>query len=415
MLSVRNAEAIVLDCVQPLTTVETIPLARVRDRILAETLISPLEFPHWDNSAMDGYAVRYSEARNCPISLPISMEISAGMMPSVPLQPGTAARIFTGAMLPEGADTVVMQENTERNEDTVTIYSPPAASGAFVRTRGSFLAVNRPFLKAGTILQAPEMAAIAAMGIAEVSVYRRCRVAIISTGDELLPLGEPLPGGKIYDSNQYALLGFVRQMAAKPIVYGIVPDDRQQLQETMQAAISNADIVLSTGGVSVGSRDYVEEILGDLGGDIKIRAVAIKPGKPVTVATFSRSNSNLQSESVIYFGLPGNPVSALVTAWRFVRPAIAKLSGRDEMNWCLPWIDAVTQHNLKSDGKRETYLWGKTVINNGNYEFAPLSHGHNSGDAIGLIGANALAVVPIGQTSIAAGTKVRLLLIRSSV
>jgi molybdopterin molybdotransferase len=176
MLSVRNAEAIVLDCVQPLTTVETIPLARVRDRILAETLISPLEFPHWDNSAMDGYAVRYSEVRNCPISLPVSMEISAGMMPPSPLQPGTAARIFTGAMLPEGADTVVMQENTERKGDTVTIYSPPAAGGAFVRTRGSFLAANRPFLKAGTILQAPEMAAIAAMGGSK-------RISALSGGD----------------------------------------------------------------------------------------------------------------------------------------------------------------------------------------------------------------------------------------
>ncbi|WP_295613702.1 gephyrin-like molybdotransferase Glp [Chamaesiphon sp. GL140_3_metabinner_50] len=410
MLSVSKSEQIILDLVRPLSEVEPVDLALATGRILATEIVSQLDFPHWDNSAMDGYAVKFADVRSStpkhPITLEVVAEIPAGCQPQREIQSGEAARIFTGAIVPAGADTIVMQEHTQRvQKNFVKIQIAPTAK-SFVRQRGAYARIGDPLLAAGTILNPPEIAILAATGSSQVAVYRRPRVAILSTGDELVMPHEPLKPGQIVDSNQYALAAFVHQAGGIPICMGIIPDDRAKLTAAMSEAIESADLVLSTGGVSVGDYDYVEAILSELGGDIRIRAVAIKPGKPLTVAKFNRDN-----RTVVYFGLPGNPVSALVSCWRFVRSAMAKLSGLPPAAWQPCWSEALTTQDLTADGQRETYLWGKWELIDGKYYFSLAGGSHSSANLVNLAGTNALAVVPVDTMLVPAGSSVKVLVL----
>ncbi|MBW4488730.1 MAG: molybdopterin molybdotransferase MoeA [Trichocoleus desertorum ATA4-8-CV12] len=412
MLPVKQAEALILDLVSPLSThnphqtTEVLDLLSASGRILAAPVTSALDFPHWDNSAMDGYAVRFADVRSCsaeqPVTLEIVEEIPAGYQPQKLVQPGQAARILTGAMMPAGADTVVMQERTQRQGDRVTILEAPEFQ-AFVRQRAAFYQAGTPLLQPGISLNAPEIAVLAAAQCAQVTVYRQLRVAILSTGSELVAPDQPLQPGQIVDSNQYALAALVKQMGAEPVLLGVVPDEPEALKQAIAQAIATVDVVLSSGGVSVGDYDYVDEILAALGAEIHIRAVAVKPGKPLTVAT--AISESAQPRSVLYFGLPGNPVSALVTFWRFVQPALRKLSGLAS-GWEPTFIKARTHQNLRSDGKRESYLWGHLQLVNGEYEFRLAGGSHSSGNLINLAQTNSLAVLPVGQTAIAAGAEV---------
>jgi molybdopterin molybdotransferase len=410
MHPVSQAEQIILDLVRSVTETESIDLTLATGRILATSIVSRLDFPHWDNSAMDGYAVKFADVRSStpkhPVTLEVVEEIPAGYQPQREIQSGEAARIFTGAILPAGADTIVMQEHTQRvQKNFVKIQIAPTAR-AFVRQRGEYARIGDPLLAAGTVLNPPEIAILAATGCSQVQVYRRPRVAILSTGDELATPNQTLKPGQIVDSNQYALAAFVEQAGGVPICMGIVPDERDKLTAAMSEAISSADFVLSTGGVSVGDYDYVEAILAELGGDIQIRAVAIKPGKPLTVAKFER-----ESHPVVYFGLPGNPVSALVSCWRFVRAAMAKFSGLPESKWQPNWIEAITTQDLTADGKRETYLWGKLELIDGQYHFSLAGGTHASANMINLAGTNALAVIPVDTTMILDRSPVRVLML----
>lgn len=412
MLPVTQAEALILDLVSPLSdsslnqNTEVLDLISASGRILATAVTSALDFPHWDNSAMDGYAVRFADVESCspehPVTLKIVEEIPAGYQPQQTVQPGQAARILTGAMMPLGADTVVMQERTQRQGDRITILAAPEFQ-MFVRHQGAFYQAGTPLLQPGIQLNAPEIAVLAAAQCAQVTVFRRVRVAILSTGSELVAPDQPLQPGQIVDSNQYALAALVKQMGAEPVLLGVVPDEPEALKQAIAQAIATADVVLSSGGVSVGDYDYVDEILANLGAKIHIRAVAIKPGKPLTVATFAAEST--QTRSVLYFGLPGNPVSALVTFWRFVQPALRKLSGLAQ-SWEPTFVKALTQQDLRSDGKRESYLWGHLQLVNGDYEFRLAGGSHSSGNLINLAQTNGLAVLPVGQTAIAAGAAV---------
>jgi molybdopterin molybdotransferase len=402
MLTTIEAEAIILDLVSPFTAkqdTEVVSLQTATGRILAEAIVSKADFPYWDNSAMDGYAVRYEDVRHCPVTLQVVGEIPAGVNPSFYIKPGQAARIFTGAMLPEGSNTIVMQEQTQREGDEVKILTAPQFQ-EFVRQRGAFYRAGMPLLEAGTLIGAAEIAAIATAQYIELSVYRRPCVAILSTGDELITPDRTLEPGKIIDSNQYALASFVGAHGGLPIGLGIVPDNPEALTSKMSEAINSADIVLSTGGVSVGDYDYVDRILAELGGKIHVNSVAVKPGKPLTVATFNNS--------CLYFGIPGNPVSALVSCWRFVLPALKKLSGRKD-DWQPKFIKAVTCDRLTAGGSRETYLWGKLTVIEGEYRFNPARGGHNSGNLVNLAGCNALAVLPIDCRQIAEGETVMIM------
>ena len=415
MLPVKEAESVILGLVQPFDQqldTEVVDLSAATGRILAAPVTSELDFPHWDNSAMDGYAVRYTDVQSCnadyPAVLEIVEEIPAGYQPQCSIQPGQAARILTGTCMPQGADTVVMQERTKREENHVFILEAPQPQ-AFVRHRGAFYQARMPLLKPGITLGAPEIAVLAAAQCTKLPVYRRPRVAILSTGNELVTPEQPLQPGQIVDSNQYALAALVTQMGGVPQPLGIVPDEPEALKSAIAQAVSWADIVLSTGGVSVGDYDYVDQILAELGAEIHIRSVAVKPGKPLTVATFNPLTKGESKRPVLYFGLPGNPVSALVSCWRFVQPAMKKLSGLPPEAWEPMFVQAQTCHDLRSDGRRESYLWGRLLLNAGVYEFHLAGGSHSSGNLINLAQTSGLAVVPIGQTFIPAGEPVQVL------
>jgi molybdopterin molybdotransferase len=418
MILATEAETIILDLIKPFTQqdLETVDLDNANGRILATAITGKLDIPHWDNSAMDGYAVRYEDVRDCstknPVVLEIVEEIAAGDRPKLEIKSGQAARIFTGGMLPAGADTIVIQENTEAetgrvrasrdassrdSSDFVKILAAPQPQ-EFVRHQGAFYQAGMPLLESGIVLGAADLAVIATAQCTELPVYRRPRVAILSTGDELVPPDRPLQPGQIVDSNQYALASFVASNGGIPIKLGIAPDRPEVLKQRISQAIASADLVLSTGGVSVGDYDYVDPILTELGGELNIRAVAVKPGKPLTVAKFPHC---------VYFGIPGNPVSALVSCWRFVEPALRKLSGQKSF---LPtFVRARTSDRLVGAGKRETYLWGKLHLVDGEYEFTLAGGSHSSGNLINLAQTNGLAVIPLGQKAIAPGESIRVM------
>ena len=399
MLSVKDAETIIFNAVQPLNQerdIEIVDLLTAFQRILATPVISSLDFPHWDNSAMDGFAVRYEDVQNSnsenPTILEIVEEIPAGYQPQITIKEGQAARIFTGAIMPKGADTVVMQEKTNLQENQVFILATPQPQ-EFVRHQGDFYQAGKELLPAGIPLNPAEIAILAAAQLPKISVFRRPRVAIFSSGDELVTPEQILKPGQIVDSNQYALAALVKELGAEVLMLGIVKDDQNALTEIINYAINNSDIVLSSGGVSVGDYDYIDQILASLGAKIHFRAVQMRPGKPLTFATFPNS---------LYFGLPGNPVAALVTFWRFVQPTIKKLSGMNT-GWEAKLLKVKSHSELKSNGKMETYIWGNLNLNDGIYEFHQTSGNLNSGNLINLSQTNALAILPVGKTLIKPG------------
>ncbi|WP_088892807.1 molybdopterin molybdotransferase MoeA [Leptolyngbya ohadii] len=413
MLTAQEAESLILQLTQPLDPKddrETVDLSAAADRILAAPVSGTQDFPHWDNSAMDGYAVRYGDvaqgSTENPVTLDIVDEIPAGSTPKKTIQVGQAARIFTGSMLPPGADTIVMQEDTQREGDWVKILTSPKPQ-AFVRHRGAYYQAGQPLLQAGIRLSGADIAVLATAQCLQVPVYRSPNVAILSTGNELVSPGQPLQPGQIVDSNQAALAALVARTGAKPICLGIVPDQPEILKAKMAEAIASADLVLSSGGVSVGDYDYVDRILAELGAEIHVRSVAVKPGKPLTVATFPKANSN---RPVLYFGLPGNPVSSLVSFWRFVQPALRKLSGLRD-GWEPAIVQSKTLQDLRSDGKRESYVWGQVRLTKGEFSFEIAGGSQSSGNLINLAQTTGLAILPIGQTAIAAGESVSLLLV----
>lgn len=417
MLSVAETEKIILDLVKPFDPEidsEILPLSQAIARILAEDINSALDFPHWDNSAMDGYALRYADLADLPeLKLAIaSEEIPAGIAIAKSLRQGECIRIFTGGMLPNGADTVIMQEDTEHTNNFLQLKVKPI-QGEYVRRKGEFIQAGTTLVKAGTKLGATEIGALASARCQTVKVYRQPKIAIISTGTELLSLdsSQPIQLGQIIDSNLYALSALIDQAGAIAIPLGAVRDDPSELQKIIQQAIASADIVISTGGVSVGDYDYVDTILEKMGADIHVRSVAIKPGKPLTFASLTQSlNVNRSEGKVLYFGVPGNPVSAMMSFWRFIRGAIAKLNGSNPTYWYPQLIKAITTEDLHSQGRRETYLWGNLTYQKGKPIFQPVQN-YSSGNLISAIGSNALAVMHVNQTYVPVGDEAMIMLV----
>ncbi|MGL6282459.1 MAG: molybdopterin molybdotransferase MoeA, partial [Microcoleaceae cyanobacterium] len=292
MIPVTEAEKIINQLTEQIhiNEQEIVNLYHALGRVLAEPIISKLNFPHDDNSAMDGYAVKFADVAECtaerPVTLQIVEEIPAGFAPQITIQSGQASRIFTGGCLPAGADTIVMQEYTQLVDNQVTILKAPNSYNEFVRKQGSYAKPGDVLIPAGRLLNPAEIAVLAATQVVNIPVWRKVRVAILSTGDELVTPDQDLKPGQIVDSNQYALYAAVTQLGGEAIALGIIPDQPDVLKTAMIEAINQADIVLSTGGVSVGDYDYVEKLLGELGGEIAIQSVAVKPGKPLTVASF---------------------------------------------------------------------------------------------------------------------------------
>ena len=413
MFSVTEAEATILRLVRPFTEEgdqEWVDLLSADQRILATAIASALDFPYWDNSAMDGYAVRAEDLMACspeqPVTLTIVTEIPAGTVPQQAIAPGEAARIFTGAMMPAGANAVVMQENTQRQGHQVQILQRPEPQ-AYVRHQGDYYQAGAPLLPAGIRLNAPEIAVLATAQCSSVPVYRRPVVAILSTGSELVAPDQPLQPGQIVDSNRYALAALVQQTGAEARLMETVGDRPEDLQATIATAIATADVVISSGGVSVGDYDYVEQTLTQLGATLHLQSVAMKPGKPLTVATFGPVDARV-GKSVLYFGLPGNPVSALVSGWRFVQPALRKLSGLAQ-NWGPTFVEATTRQDLRAGGNRETYVWGQLFEVEGRYEFALAGGSHSSANLINLAQTTGLAVLECDRPPTSAGDSIRVL------
>jgi len=446
MLLVSQAEELILSATPnplayPPLTPEILPLSTGLHRVLAQDIFAPCRFPHWDNAAMDGYALRWADAAQAMAQqegLELLPEaIPAGDAPNWQLPPASAARIFTGAPLPSGADTVVMQEQVRVNSEKIYLDHLPTL-GEYVRHGGTFTQESDRLLAAGTRLTPPELAGLAAMGLDAVPVLPLVRVAIFTTGNELVNLesidSKHVQRGQIFDSNQYALTALVQQTGALAINLGTVKDDPSALRQKISDALAVADVVISSGGVSVGDYDLVAQTLQELGGQIHCQSVAIKPGKPLTMATFNYASNHVsnqdgagasasQSEKVlpkVYLGVPGNPVSAIMSFWRFGRGIIAKRSGQLPHTWQPLFIDAITTADLHSQGQRETYLWGnlETRLKAGNSKtyFVPVGNAastvvYSSGNVISLMGCNGCAVLRRFQTYVPQGEIVRVMVV----
>ncbi|UCP00199.1 molybdopterin molybdotransferase MoeA [Metapseudomonas lalkuanensis] len=301
----------------PIEACETVALADADGRVLAEPLVAGLDLPPWDNSAMDGYALRLADWRGEP--LVVSQRILAGSAPA-PLQPGTCARIFTGAPLPEGADLVEMQENAEVLDDGRVRFLEPMRAGQNVRARGQETRTGETVLPAGTRLGPIEMGLCASLGAAELLVRRRPVVAVISTGDELVPPGQPLGPGQIYNSNRSLLIAWLKRLGCAVVDAGILADDLALTRKSL-GELGQVDLILSTGGVSVGEADFLGVALREEG-ELALWKLAIKPGKPLTFGHF---------RGVPVIGLPGNPASTLVTFGLLTRPYLLRRLGVEEL------------------------------------------------------------------------------------
>ncbi|MFS1291844.1 MAG: molybdopterin molybdotransferase MoeA [Pseudomonas piscis] len=297
----------------PIRERERLPLAATQGRVLAEPLVSSLDLPPWPNSAMDGYALRLEDWKGEP--LPVSQKIFAGQAPE-PLQPGTCARIFTGAPVPAGADCVQMQENTEVQDDQRVRFTEPLKVGQNIRPQGQETTIGEQILAAGTRLGPIEQGLAASLGCAELDVIRRVRVAVLSTGDELLEPGQPLGPGQIYNSNRVLLCSWLQRLGCEVLDAGILPDDLAATRERL-AELKDVDLILSTGGVSVGEADFLGLALREAG-ELALWKLAIKPGKPLTFGHF---------RGVPVIGLPGNPASTLVTFALLARPYLLRRQG----------------------------------------------------------------------------------------
>jgi molybdopterin molybdotransferase len=324
MLSVEQALDQLLAAAQPVREIESIDTMRATGRVLAKNVVSSVNVPPLDNSQMDGYAVRTSDVTAAPVTLRISQRIAAGQV-GVSLEPGTAARIFTGAAIPVGADAVLMQEKCSATGDQVTLNEVPTR-GEAVRRTGSDIAIGATVLAAGLRLKPQDCALAASTGAARLDVYRRLRVSVLFTGDELVMPGEPLPPGGIYNSNRFMLRGLLESLGCDVDDLGIVPDDLQKTRAALVRAAENSDLIITSGGVSVGEEDHVKPAV-QAEGKIDLWQIAMKPGKPLAFG---------HVRDVPFIGLPGNPVSSFVTFALFARPFIMRRQGRIEALRTLP-------------------------------------------------------------------------------
>ncbi len=396
-LQIDEALARVLDGVGPLEA-ERIPITEAVGRVAAETVVARRSLPAWDNSAMDGYAVRAAEA-TLGATLPVSDEIPAGDPGDRPLAPGTAARIFTGAPLPPGADAVVMQEDTERAGDAITVHEA-ATPGKHVRRAGTDIAVGATVLTPGRALTAGDLAMLATQGRGFVAVHRAPVVAILSTGSELLEIDGAEPGpGQIVNGNTPSLAAAVRAVGGVPRVMPLVPDDRETTLRRLRQAAA-ADVLLSSGGVSVGDYDFVRDALVELSGEaFSFWKVAIKPGKPLAFGHVGRCAC---------FGLPGNPISTLVTFEVFVRPALLRMLGHRKV-LRRPW-PARLATPIREGGKRTEYLRASVEWRDGELWVDP-DRTQSSGALMSLCGADALVVQRPGAPRLERGARVEALLL----
>ncbi len=393
LLSVAQARERIMALITPLATRERVHVRTALGRVLAENIISSVNVPPYANSAMDGYALRGTDLASLPATLRVIGTALAGAPFAGTVEPGSCVRIMTGAVLPEGADTVLMQEQVQHNSEEISVQDTHRI-GENVRHSGEDIAIGSVVLPAGRYLLPSDLGLIASLGVGEVSVYRRLRVAFFSTGDELRSIGEPLAAGQIYDSNRYTLHGMLTRLGAELLDMGVVPDQRERIEAAFQEAAQAADVVITSGGVSVGEADYVTETLDKLG-RVDFWKIAMKPGKPLA---FGKINQSL------FFGLPGNPVSVMATFYQFVLPALRQLSGAHET---MPLsIKVPCAQTLKKQPGRTDFQRG-LLVRNANGELVVDSTGLQGSHVLSSMSrANCFIVLPAECGNVPAGTLV---------
>jgi molybdopterin molybdotransferase len=384
------------------------PLDDALDAVLAEDVVSPLDIPPWANSAMDGYATRGADARGAteerPVRLRVVEQLPAGRFPTRTIGPGECARIFTGAPLPQGTDTVIRQEDTDQGTEVVTILRDRDV-GANVRRAGEDIRKGRTVLTRGTGLGPAQLGVLASLGVAHPLVFRQPRVAILGSGDEIVDVDQPeeiLSGRKIASSNTHTLLALVRRTGAEPVNLGIARDSPDSLREHLTRAL-DADLLVTTAGISVGEHDYLRAVLDELGAEQRFWRIRMRPGAPVGFGLM---------RGIPWIGLPGNPVSTMVTFELFVRPAIRTMAGHP-----LPFRRTVPvrlAEPIQLKPRLQHFL--RAVVTDGSHGLeARLTGPQGSGILSSMILANALLILPEGQLETPAGATVRALLLDETV
>ncbi|HMW56688.1 MAG TPA: molybdopterin molybdotransferase MoeA [Accumulibacter sp.] len=403
-LSVEQARTFIRSQLTPLQTQERLALRSALGRILASDVIAPANVPAHDNSAMDGYALRHADLSSSgETRLRVAGTALAGQAFAGSMATGECVRIMTGAPLPVGSDVVVMQEVVEVAGDRVVI-PPGQRCGQNIRRAGEDLAAGQAALTAGRLIRPAELGLIASLGCAEVSVYRRLRVAFFSTGDELCSIGTPLGCGEVYDSNRYTLFGMLRRMGCEIFDLGVVGDDPMLLDATFRQAAAAADVVISSGGVSVGEADFVKPLMTQLG-EVLFWKIAMKPGRPMAFGRITAAGvGGEEGASAWLFGLPGNPVAVMVTFYAFVRDALYLLMGADPLP-VVPLLPAWCSVALKKSPGRTEYQRGILSHAQGQWCVRPTG-AQGSGILRSMSEANCFIVLEQDRGSVAAGETV---------
>jgi molybdopterin molybdotransferase len=408
LLSVDQARERILSHFQPVTT-ETLLLAGCSNRVLAQDIAATNDLPPFNNSSMDGFAVRASDVMDAssdsPRSLRVVADIPAGSYPTISLAAGEAARIMTGALVPEGADAVIPVEDTNFDNRDAGTPAPEevqilrsAGSGANVRPRGMDLRTGQVVLNKGRVLKPQDLGLLAMLGFANVLVYRKPRIALFSSGDELLPVDAPLEEGKIRDSNSYTLAALLEEAGVEVIRLGVAKDNPEAVRALLEKAVDlEVDLILSSAGVSVGAFDFVKQVI-ESNGKMDFWRVNMRPGKPLAFGEYKQ---------ILFIGLPGNPVSSFVGFEVFVRPTLQRLRG--SLNGGRSTIRVRCEEQIDSDG-RESYLRAQVDEKEGTF-IARLTGHQGSGNLHSLVQANALLIIPAGVKCVPAGQEVNAWLI----
>ena len=401
-LPVAQAQEFITRLVPQVRASEFVPIRSALGRVLAHDIISPIDVPAHDNSAMDGYALH---GRDLLVDAPTALEVVgtglAGDSHVGEVLAGQCLRIMTGAVMPADTDTVVPQEFVERGEGKVLIPPGVVKAGDNRRCKGEDLAAGEPALKAGRVLRPADLGLLASLGQAEVPVWRKLRVAFFSTGDELRSIGEPLDEGCVYDSNRYTLWGMLQRLGVDVLDMGVVRDEPQALEEAFRHAAENADAVITSGGVSVGEADHTKQVMAALG-DVLFWRIAMRPGRPMAIGRIESGG-----HTAILFGLPGNPVAVMVTFYAFVRDALLGMAGAAPAP--LPMLRAASVKPLRKKPGRTEYQRGiVSRAADGSWQVA-ITSSQGSGILRSMSEANGLVVLSHEQGSVAAGELVDVL------
>jgi molybdopterin molybdotransferase len=418
MLTVEEALQKILSEVNVLET-ESVHIMDSLGQVLAGDIVSDINVPPLDNSAMDGYAVRSEDTRGAgqetPKTLKVIDTVIAGGISKKEVTPGTAIRIMTGAPVPRGADSVIQFEDTddEKNRDASSNRSPDRVNlfaetrpGQNIRLAGEDIAKGKQVLRKGTIIRPAEIGLMASIGHSRVNVIRRPVVAVLSTGNELVEIDEKLSEGKIYDSNAYSVAGLVKRYGCIPKILGIARDDEKDLARKLKLA-QDADMLLTTGGVSMGDYDMVKDIIAR-DGEMVFWKVRVKPGKPLAFGKIKGRDKNGKPKSIPHLGLPGNAASCMVSFELFVRPALLKMMGKK--NLIKPFVEAIIENTVKNDAGRRIYDRAIVQKRDGHY-YARLTGPQGSGILTSMSLANGLVLIPEEIEKVNVGDTVQALML----